>query len=32
MIGIRPIELVLLASILGVGIAGVWIGLVWRTM
>lgn len=27
---LRPVELVLLASILGVGIAGVWIGMVWR--
>lgn len=25
-------ELFLLASILGVGIAGVWIGIVWRAM
>lgn len=29
---LRPIELMLLASIVGTGIAGLWIGICWRAM
>lgn len=29
---IRPVELMLLASIVGVAICGVWVGLAWRAM
>jgi len=27
---LRPADLMLLASILGAGIAGIWVGIVWR--
>ena len=29
---IRPIEMMLLASIIGVAICGVWIGMTWRAV